>query len=620
MSDDLYPDDLKVKLEHVHGSGWREAMGADEDDLAVYGARNELSNAAKAKLDAGEIEQGKVLWLLSDVSSMMIKGDSIHEPLRPSIRWGNKRTAIPDDFTDADLQNLEVILPEIDDYRLRARIADILWLRLTDRKDKHKNALIAIDAYRSYPLNHRSFIMEGREAWKRAIQLAGSLGRIAEDRRAQMRQILLDRLYSEDVVKGYETTWIAEILESLAKKEDLSVIAARLEEAAKTPQEKPNDHRYIKLLEDAATWYNKDLQKDQVHRLYSEIAEHWEKFASAQIKNDDTRHSVASDFFENAFNSLRRIPRKMRPDFNGEERLERLRGKMEESRVLSLDEMTQFSTKVDISEVVTLSRERIQGKSLDDALRILAEITDIADLEFLKKCVEEGNAQAPLQALIQATHLSSDGRVVARSGGIDLHDPDSERSREAFNNLMVRDHLLQMGLKYQSFILPALQVVVNEHRVQEGHLLQLCRLSHIIPNDRKGLWAKGLYYGFEFEFDTAIHLLIPQIEHMVRLFMKRNGLKTTRIEKGVETENSLSALLDHSDIETVLEDRLVFELKSLLTNPIGGNLRNDLAHGLLSDGIAHSPHAVYVWWLCFRLMIANVPWETLESTIHDHAE
>ena len=152
--------------------------------------------------------------------------------------------------------------------------------------------------------------------------------------------------------------------------------------------------------------------------------------------------------------------------------------------------------------------------------------------------------------------------------------------------------------------MPALQIVNLEHRLTEEDLFRFCQESTAIPINREELWAKGLYFGFEHYFLSSTHLLAPQVEHFVRTQMKQSGLKTTTLDsKDIETENGLSALMDHPDINKVFDQNLAFELKALLADSLGSNLRNKVAHCLLEAGEAMSSYGVYFWWLCLRLVI-----------------
>lgn len=72
-------------------------------------------------------------------------------------------------------------------------------------------------------------------------------------------------------------------------------------------------------------------------------------------------------------------------------------------------------------------------------------------------------------------------------------------------------------------------------------------------------------------------------------------------ERGVETEKGLKTLLEMPEATQLLGPDLTLELRALLCEQLGPNLRNDLAHGLLNDSQSWSAAAVYAWWLCLRL-------------------
>ena len=66
-------------------------------------------------------------------------------------------------------------------------------------------------------------------------------------------------------------------------------------------------------------------------------------------------------------------------------------------------------------------------------------------------------------------------------------------------------------------------------------------------------------------------------------------------------------MLDNPDIEKVMDKNLIFEFKALLSDAVGPNLRNEMAHGLLEADEARSVYAIYLWWLCLRLVINAIP-------------
>lgn len=316
-------------------------------------------------------------------------------------------------------------------------------------------------------------------------------------------------------------------------------------------------------------------------------------------------------FFERAIQILRKIPKKERAAYKVDERIENLHKKMNQANKLALGEMRRIETpRLDISQSVEASRNYVAGRNFPDVLLAFANIYPGANVDQIRESAKKGMQHSILCRLCTSTHITREGRVAAKSPGFSFDNTDSPETQQPIWQEMLQHYQSDIGLVIQAHILPALQVVNAEHRLIEVTLLSLCRSSHVIPPGREVLWAKGLFFGFERDFVVSTHILIPQLEHLVRMIMKQSGLKTTTLDSnGIETENGLSALLDNPDIEKVMDKNLIFEFKALLSDAVGPNLRNEMAHGLLEADRAESVYAIYLWWLCLRLMINSIPWQ-----------
>ena len=67
-----------------------------------------------------------------------------------------------------------------------------------------------------------------------------------------------------------------------------------------------------------------------------------------------------------------------------------------------------------------------------------------------------------------------------------------------------------VNIAVMGYILPALNAISLEHRVREGDLIQLARLSPIVPPGRDRLYGKALYHGYNGDFASALHLLVGE--------------------------------------------------------------------------------------------------------------
>jgi hypothetical protein len=566
-----------------------------------------LSTAARVAVDDGRLEQGRVLWLFADACSMMLKAGSINEPFKPFMVMDGKRSALPEDLQAEEISFFSSIYGDLDEHKLRARIADLVWLVATPKEPQAAKA--AIDAYRQIPISIESWVRDGRECWDRAIQLCLMLRAGAGDRLQNIEQSLITRLLGSTVEDGNLSVWIADLLAKHRLGKDRSHdVASRLETLATTYFESGNLWRSRDCYEGAEQWYTRARNQEKTAEMIVLCAEAWVKeVVGGPAVDSRLSHMTAASFYENAIQKFRSVPRAYRETYLIDERIAQLRTKLNEEGERSLEEMGVVSSgPVDISELVQNARETVRGKPLVKALLALANIYQGAKVEKIREFSREMMTQHPLQALFAATHRSSDGRVIARRPGADTGSVDAEES--ALWAEMVKHYIMELGIVVQGEIWPALEIVRLEHRIQEQNFVLLAKRSPLIPSGREQLVGKALYAGFDNDFITALHILVPQVEHLVRCHLKQAGVQTTNLgQSGIENENGLSSLMENDAVNTIFGEDIAFEIKALFCDPFGPNLRNELAHGLIGVDQAQSTYSIYAWWLMLKIVF-NTFW------------
>jgi hypothetical protein len=86
--------------------------------------------------------------------------------------------------------------------------------------------------------------------------------------------------------------------------------------------------------------------------------------------------------------------------------------------------------------------------------------------------------------------------------------------------------------------------------------------------------------------------------------MQNRGIITTKLDKsGIQREIDLNELVVDPRLSEIVSEDVLFELRCLLTDNRGPNLRNRLAHGMLCDSDFSSVEALYAWWLVLVLCI-----------------
>lgn len=607
MTDQRYPANLVITKQDFADSGWDMVLSqtSREGYSAMWQA---FSAAARKAIDESRNEHGKVLWLLADACSMMLSPSSQNKPFKPYAVFHDRRSVIPDDLTDADILFFAEIVDAADDIWLKARLADLAWLKRKPRDVTF--ALTAINAYRSIPLDKETWIRGGRECWERAISLARMLKAGAGDRLKQMEASIIASFNSATRQDGFLGLWLADLLKSNGLgRPQRAYVAQKLETLALEFDGEGDLHRAREYFSASANWYRTIPDESKAAEMTTSVAEGWVKEAIARVSSDNPSHMMAASFYENAIQTYRTIPRAERTAYRVDERVAELRVHLNESGEKALDEMELISTPgVDITQLVENARKSVSGKSATEALLAFANLHRGVKVDEMRKSALERMQQFVFSSLFSSTVMSRDGRVIAKRPAMSLGAEPSEDDEIAIRSEMIRDYGILVSIVVQGDIWPALEVLLLEHRLREADFVGLANQSPIVPKGRAGLFGKALFAGFDRDFVTALHLLIPQIEHLVRVHLKQAGAKTTNLDKdGIENENGMSTLMDLPEAEQVFGKDLAFEFKALFCDAFGPNLRNELAHGLLDEDACHSPFAIYAWLLGLRLVF-NTWW------------
>jgi len=99
-----------------------------------------------------------------------------------------------------------------------------------------------------------------------------------------------------------------------------------------------------------------------------------------------------------------------------------------------------------------------------------------------------------------------------------------------------------------------------------------------------------------------LHLLIPQFENSIRHILTEAEKITSGIDSdGIQDEKSLNTTLYLTEIKELIDENILFDLQSLLVERFGANLRNLMAHGLMSHHEFYSHNGRYLWCLMLKL-------------------
>jgi hypothetical protein len=88
-----------------------------------------------------------------------------------------------------------------------------------------------------------------------------------------------------------------------------------------------------------------------------------------------------------------------------------------------------------------------------------------------------------------------------------------------------------------------------------------------------------------------------------RVLLEHRGIVVSGIDDGTQPERGPSRTLRHPEATEIFGEDRVFDLRGLLVEKAGTNLRHEVSHGLVDDRIVESPQAAYAWWITLHLCV-----------------
>lgn len=606
------PGHTPATMEDFRSSGWESACKTG--DFSYFSRSHDLCIAAVDALKAGEPSRSRVLWLLGDACAMRLDSENLNTPFGEIPRERGKRFRL-EDFSTSDLELFEAVSAEIHDALLRARVSDILWIR----HRRHFFALAAIEAYRQAPIRGDAWMLEdAKNCWRRAIVLARQ---VKGPGRTLLLELEADLLAAslEEVNEGEMFPSRVETLLDfgLAKEKWASIGEGLVKRAARIGAAPGGDVRYLSsraCLSLAKRCFNAVKNFERIADIDCQIASLWAEEARARIAGPHPSYIIAADFFSQATRALLVVPKALRAMRGVDELLNAYRSAQKDAASRSMEEFAPMRGQpIDLSEERKGAADSIKGQGFLEALHALALCWSLASRKSTEEETRKQMREFVFTRLFGTAKLADDGRVIAKGPAADTTSLFGEETSEAVWNKMVQDHEFRIWYGVNSSIMPALEQLQHEHYVSSEDLTNIVALSGVVPPDRAALVAKGLLAGFDGDFCVALHLLVPQLEHLVRVHLRNKGAKTTTTDASpLQMEAGLSTLVALPEMKAVFGEDLTFEIQALFCDSFGPNLRNEVAHGLLQPGAFFAEASIYAWWLFFHIIFLQY-WDYAEQ-------
>lgn len=537
----------------------------------IVNKRHSLSPDLFVEADrAGLSEKEKRIFdLLKNIVSLGTKVYNDRIEFYPRFEMvDGRRTFSIEDISEDDylvLRGLELNkIPLI----LRVRIADILW---TNKKEFNA-AKIAADAYwKLFKLWYTDeYHINIIEMIRRAVCI------LVQTKQTALYNEIQEWFYDFINTKAASTedSFSLRIMELFFEQKDVDVSA--LLKALDDLIDDSDDN--VTKIEQAYELKTKCLyklkRKEDAIKNNNLLADYYLKFAEEISKQDMQGILKTVNFYKKGIELYRN---------NGET------GKAEAAhkRLVEIQKeipkiMAPSSVELDIKGVIDNLKANMEGLSFEECVIRLTQIVAFEEQEDVKKRVIEEFENNPITHLFEKRSINAQGQTTLALPPLDIHDPEKDPK-------LMELHMYQNALKTQQLIgdvwVKNALIIIRDKFVIDGSMVEfLVKDNPIIPEGREHIFQSALRMFLNGEFYEAMHILAPQVENLFRNIAKEvGGLTVTLKDDGSSMEKLLSSILSLPELLDCYDNDILFTFRGLLNEQAGANIRNKIAHGIISE-------------------------------------
>lgn len=576
---------------------WQSRLSAVEWKECLH--YSEAFNIAAEECKSADDDVGqRVFSFLAAVASFRANYDGTGNPYVSMIVWANGDHSLSaEELTEENLLALKGIVENITDPEFQARVADLLWVLKKD----FKAAQIAVRAFlaTAQRLKENNLVFPHNERLRRAAQICANKG--FEKERAGVLSAIesaIDGFKKEEKTDHVCHNLMKVLL--LVKQGDPTKYAVLSEELALACAVKGNWHVSEMYWQLAEEWFRRDKKEADVQRCQLAAAECNIPHGEAELINQGS--FSASHWYGRGVEALRRA--KADP-----KRIKEVHLRFLELQQQGVSEMKTFEPGFENDPDFRAAEESTQKEAdafvravdFQKAIERFVLIREPTNLEDLKKVHTDISTNLVADKIFGASSIDHTGKIAdwVPPKSFDSDETDQEAIRK---RLCKQAQMTNWPIRVVWVFEPARMAILDEHPVSQQELLYLVLNNPFIPQGHEGIYLQGLHAGFFGDWLVAMHLLVPQVEASIRYVFQQHGVVTSTLDaEGIQQERDINQLLWLPEAEKIFGVNLMFDLRGMLIERFGYNLRNKLAHGLLPEGGFYQAASVYLWWLILRL-------------------
>ncbi len=534
--------------------------------------------------------------ILAKLCAVRFSQNESKNPFQGYSILDDKAGFLPRDFPDEIFVTLKDFYPKVIIPDLKARIADVIWTAKPNKLNTVDDAYSAIDAYIEsakkligLDINEHEYDIINRI--KRALQLSKLFKRDNQrpDLYARVRQFIIDEINKN--LGGFYTLDLLSLLADVAWDNDVisTDIIIHFAKLYFSEEEFNLSIEYYMLARDIASSQQNKEKEDILWEDISNVYYEWSK--------KPANKGLAASYVLKAIECLDKVS-------NKREKRDELHNVLRGYQKESLHQMKHFTVgPIDLFEIQNKARNSISGLDLTDTImKFSCGLVELPKISLIKKEANKEMDNNIFTRIFNTEYSDHEGMKIANIQGV-LDNDEIDESGKLWS-IMMKHLNFNHSINVQGIIVPALDEMSMKFNINEQAIKNIFMNNPFIPLGHELFYLKGISAGFNGDFLTANHLLIPQIENSLRYILKMSGKEPTSLHtNGSQERNGLKYVLEEPNIINLLGENIVFNLKAVLIDELYGGIRHSLSHGYISANTFYSYRAVYTWWLILHILM-----------------
>jgi len=302
----------------------------------------------------------------------------------------------------------------------------------------------------------------------------------------------------------------------------------------------------------------------------AKIAEYWERCATEITKTENNdKYLIAADYYKEAI--------KLYYQAGNEEKMDKLEKEMRKCLTLGFEHVKGFEIPVEVTRAELVSYfdvPKIIRLPLKDMIKDIWQKVE-RSLENARNCQEENFSFVDL---LDYSEVSDEGLIV------------SKERHEYFISVPI------IKIYMTSLLKNLLEILETDEFFSF--------IDKININIEKDIVKSGIEALFEQKYISAIHILVPQVEKILKELLKSKGKDVISIkDKRAETFRGphLDSLIE-SAIRNKLINHIFAEIMKFFFLDIGENIRNKTAHGNMKTRDCNDLNTNFVFFIILNLL------------------